>query len=51
MNIVFNKLISDRHFEILGLSEKINFDHLKYHSKNTNCGKIRFNNFDNGTFQ
>ena len=47
MNKVFNKIISDRHFEILELSEKIDFGHSKCHSKNMNCGKIRFNNFDN----
>ena len=42
-----NKLVNDRHDEILKLSKTINYDYLTFDYKNKNMREKVFNNFDN----
>ena len=44
---MFNKLIDERHDEILKSSEKINYDDLIDRSLCFNCRSKSFNNFEN----
>ena len=44
---IFNKLVDERKYKIIELSEKINLDDLAYYYKD-NSAPQKFDNFDNG---